>query len=67
MKKIKNIGFILTKFLKKILRNVPDKNKKYVKKQLQILDDNFLDYICYWNEKYYRDGCRWLSVSYGLF
>ena len=25
------------------LRNVPDKNKKYVKKQLQILDDNFLD------------------------
>lgn len=26
----------------KILRNVPDKNKKYVKKQLQILDDNFL-------------------------
>ena len=40
----------------KILRNVPDKNKKYVKKQLQILDDNFLDYICYWNEKYYRNG-----------
>lgn len=38
----------------RILKNVP--NKKYVKKQLQILDDNFLDYICYWNEKYYRNG-----------
>ncbi|MFR6022205.1 MAG: hypothetical protein ACLUHC_04665 [Clostridia bacterium] len=40
----------------KILRNVPKKNKKYVQKQLQILDDNFLDYLGYWNEKYYRNG-----------
>ena len=39
-----------------ILRNVPKKNKKYVQKQLQILDDNFLDYLGYWNEKYYRNG-----------
>jgi len=31
----------------KILRNVPKQNKKY---------DNFFDYICYWNEKYYRNG-----------
>ena len=29
----------------KILRNVPDKNKRYVRKQLEILDDNFLDYV----------------------
>ena len=36
----------------KILRNVPKQNKKYVEK----LDDNFFDYICYWNEKYYRNG-----------
>lgn len=41
---------------KKILRNVPKKNKKYVQKQLEILDDNFLDYLSYWNEKYYRNG-----------
>ena len=40
----------------KILRNVPDKNKKYVQKQLNFLDDNFLDYLGYWNEKYYRNG-----------
>lgn len=40
----------------KILKNVPKKNKKYVQKQLEILDDNFLDYLSYWNEKYYRNG-----------
>ena len=40
----------------KILRNVPKKKKKYVQKQLEILDDNFLDYLSYWNEKYYRNG-----------
>lgn len=40
----------------KLLRNVPKKNKKYVQKQLEILDDNFLDYLSYWNEKYYRNG-----------
>ena len=40
----------------KILRNVLKKNKKYVQKQLEILDDNFLDYLGYWNEKYYRNG-----------
>ena len=40
----------------RILRNVPDKNKKYVQKQLNVLDDNFLDYLGYWNEKYYRNG-----------
>lgn len=40
----------------KILRNVPKENKKYVQKQLEILDNNFLDYLGYWNEKYYRNG-----------
>ena len=39
-----------------ILRNVPEQNKKYVKKQLEQLDENFTDYIFYWNEKYYRNG-----------
>ena len=27
-----------------------------MKKQLEILDNNFLDYIRYWNKKYYRNG-----------
>ena len=40
----------------KILKNVPEQNKKYVKKQLDLLDENFMDYIFYWNEKYYRNG-----------
>ena len=31
-------------------------NQKYVKNQLDRLDKNFMDYICYWNEKYYRNG-----------
>ena len=40
----------------RILKNVPEQNKKYVKKQLEQLDENFMDYIFYWNEKYYRNG-----------
>lgn len=40
----------------KILKNVPNKNKKYIQKQLDQLDKNFMDYLCYWNEKYYRNG-----------
>lgn len=40
----------------RILRNVPEQNKKFVERQLKQLDYNFFDYICYWNEKYYRNG-----------
>ena len=40
----------------RILKNVPEQNKKYVKKQFEQLDENFMDYISYWNEKYYRNG-----------
>ena len=40
----------------RILRNVPECNKKYVQKQLNKLDENFMDYLFYWNEKYYRNG-----------
>ena len=40
----------------RILKLVPNKDKKYVQKQLIFLDDNFLDYLGYWNEKYYRNG-----------
>ena len=39
-----------------ILKNVPKHSQKYVKKQLDKLDKNFMDYLCYWNEKYYRNG-----------
>lgn len=40
----------------RILKNVPTQNRKYVQKQLDLLDNNFTDYLCYWNEKYYRNG-----------
>lgn len=40
----------------KIMNNVPKQNKKYVQKQLDQLDKNFMDCLCYWNEKYYRNG-----------
>ena len=39
-----------------ILKNVPKQNQKFVKRQLDKLDKNFMDYLCYWNEKYYRNG-----------
>ena len=40
----------------RILKNVPKQKQKFVKKQLDKLDKNFMDYLCYWNEKYYRNG-----------
>lgn len=49
-----NINF--DEIIENVLKNVPKQNKKYVKKQLDMLDKNFMDYICYWNEKYYRNG-----------
>lgn len=39
-----------------ILKNVPKQNKKYVQNQLDKIDQNYMDYFCYWNEKYYRNG-----------
>ena len=48
-----------------ILKNVSKQNKKYVQKQLNLLDENFMGYIFYWNEKYYRnsfcDGVEFIS------
>lgn len=48
--------FYFDEISERILKNVPEQNKKYVKKQLDLLDENFMDYIFYWNEKYYRNG-----------
>ena len=39
-----------------VLKNVPNANKKYVEKQLNELERNFIAYLSYWNEKYYRNG-----------
>ena len=39
-----------------ILMSVPKQNRFYIQKQLNKLDNNFLDYLGYWNEKYYSNG-----------
>lgn len=41
-----------------IMKNVSDNNKPYVKKQFDSLDNNFVDYVTYWNEKYYINGFK---------
>ena len=40
----------------RILKNIPIQNKKYVMKQLNLLDKNYIDYFDYWCEKYYRNN-----------
>ena len=53
---------------KRILNSIPNKNKKYVQKQLEILDRNIFDYSFYWNEKYYRNGfCDGVQIFVGCF
>ena len=39
-----------------ILLDVSGNNIEYVKSQLEKLDDNIMDYMHYWFEKYYRNG-----------
>ena len=43
-------------FSENILNSIPKQNRKFVKNQLDLLNSSFLDYIVYWNEKYYRNG-----------
>ena len=40
----------------KIINSIPKQNRKFVRQQLNKLDDNFFDYVGYWSEKYYRNG-----------
>ena len=54
--KDKRHEILIDEISEKILNNVSGHSIEYVKKQLNLLDDNLLDYICYWNEKYYRSG-----------
>ena len=46
------------KYSGSILRNVSPTNKSYVQNQLDKLDENYLDYIGYWNDKYYKNGFK---------
>ncbi len=44
--------------IENIMKNVSDTNKNYVKKQFDSLDNNFVNYVSYWNEKYYINGFK---------
>ena len=53
-------------FSEKILNSIPKQNRKIVEKQLKLLNSSFLDYIVYWNEKYYRNGfCDGIELIIG--
>ena len=55
-------------FSEKILNSIPKQNRKFVEKQLNLLNSSFLDYIVYWNEKYYRIGfCDAVQILGGCF
>ena len=43
-------------FADRIMKNVPDKNKKFVEKQLDGVYNDFMNNLAYWCEKYYRNG-----------
>ena len=56
------------KFCEKILRNVSKDNKQFVQSQLDKLYDDFMMYLDYWNEKYYRNGfCDGVQLICGSF
>lgn len=56
------------KFYEKILRNVSKDNKQFVQSQLDKLYDDFMMYLDYWNEKYYRNGfCDGMQLIGGSF
>lgn len=44
------------RFCEKISRNVSKDNKQFVQSQLDKLYNDFMKYLDYWNEKYYRNG-----------
>ena len=43
-------------FRDNILKNIPKQNRTYVEKQLDLLYDDFMRYLTYITEKYYRNG-----------
>ena len=64
----RNHNIYFDEISERILKNVPKQNQKYVQKQLDQLDKNFMDYVDYWNEKYYRNGfCDGVQLIMGCF
>ena len=40
----------------KLLNSIPKNNRKFVQNQLELIYDEFMRYVTYTNEKYYRNG-----------
>lgn len=54
-------------YRKKILKNVNKQKRKYIKKQLDNMYDNVMNYSDYVTEKYYRNGfCDAFELFLGL-
>ena len=49
-------GLNFDKFCERILRNVSKDSSQFVQSQLDMFYDDFMGYLDYWNEKYYRNG-----------
>lgn len=54
-------------YTKKILKNLNKQKRKYIKKQLDNIYDNVMNYSNYITEKYYRNGfCDAFELFLGL-
>lgn len=52
--KFQNLKF--DNYRENILKNLPKQNKEYTERQLDLIYDDFMKYIEYMTEKYYRNG-----------
>ena len=43
-------------FRENILKNIPKQNQNYIENQLDLIYDDFMRYLTYITEKYYRNG-----------
>lgn len=64
----KKHDFKFDEYREKILKNTSKQNQKYIQKQLDFIYDEFMNYIIYINEKYYRNGfCNGVQlITYSL-
>ena len=53
----------------KLLNSIPKNNREFVQNQFELIYDEFMRYVTYTNEKYYRngfcDGVEIVAVSLG--
>ena len=47
---------LLDEIFDDILENTTKDNQKFIKEKLDMINKDVLDYVVYWNEKYYKNG-----------